>query len=315
MANVASKSSKKWTPNDIRAYVMLMVEYLRISPSYALAAELNNSNYDQTKRQLSIAELYQGGSRKPLDSETKDKLAEDFKRVLKTFEEFGDLINVNFDDWWRNRGIELFGLDQTPPRVHPVSKLAKGTGLDESVVKDIRSHFSRVRQAESNPSALLVSIPLGITKRMQMRLVSKLLEKYPEEMPIKSAKTSRPLAVQRLRRDPLEKGIHLLWLHARHPDLKLWRLGVAAKVSKTYSNRLDAIDSRALDMNADDRNSLTILTHRMMTRAQLIAENAAHGIFPSHAKRPLPAFDIETVYKRLIKSKPNLKRAYKSNTN
>jgi len=304
----AAKSSKKWTPGAIRAYVMLMVEYLRLSPSYALAGEIRIGKLTATKQQQLIADLYQGGTRKQLSKQAQVQLALDFQSVLKTFDEFGDLINVSFDRWWDTRGIELFGLDQSAPAVHAVAKLAKGAGLDESVIKDIRRYFSRTRTAESNPSALVVSIPLGITKRMQMRLVSKLLEKYPEEMPIKSAKTSRPLAVQRLRRDPLEKGLQLLWLHTRHPDLKLWRLGVAAKVSKTYSSRLDAIDSRALDMNADDRNSLTILTHRMITRAQLIAENAAHGIFPSHTKRPLPGFETESVYKRLIKYKPNLKR-------
>ena len=308
MTTAAAKSSKKWTPGDIRAYVMLMVEYLRISPSYALAAEIKNAKFSQVKQRQLIADLYDSGSRKPLSSDVKDKLSEDFQSVLKTYDEFGDLINVSFDDWWNTRGIELFGLDQSVPKAHPVAKLKRGQGLDDLAVKDIRKHFSRVRQAESNPSALLVSIPLGITKRMQMRLITKLLEKYPEEMPIKSANTSRPLAVQRLRRDPLEKGIHLLWLHARHSDLKLWRLGVAAKVSKTYSSKMDAIDSRALEMNADDRYSLTVLTHRMMTRAQLIAENAAHGVFPSHAKRPLPAFDVETVYKRVIKYKPSLAR-------
>ena len=314
MTAAAAISSKKWTPGDIRAYVMLMVEYLRISPSYALAADIRQAQVSRAKQQQLIADLYQSGSRKLLSKQAQVQLAQNFQSVLKTFDEFGDLINVSFDLWWNTRGIELFGLDQATPAVHAVAKLANGTGLDDSVVKDIRKHFSQTRQAESNPSALLVSIPLGITKRMQMRLVSKLLEKYPEEMPIKSAKTSRPLAVQRLRRDPLEKGIQLLWLHARHPDLKLWRLGVAAKVSKTYSSRLDAIDSRALDMNADDRNSLTILTHRMITRAQLIAENAAHGIFPSHTKRPLPDFETESVCQRLIKYKPNLKRGQKSNT-
>ncbi len=66
---------------------------------------------------------------------------------------------------------------------------------------------------------------------------------------------------------------------------RLWRLGAAAKVSKTYNGRLDATDSRALDMNAEDRNSLTILTYGMMTRAQLIAENAVHGCFSKPSKK------------------------------
>ncbi len=298
---------KKWAPGAIRAYVMLMVEFLRLSPSYALATEIANANISPEKQRQLIIDLYERGSRKPLTEQAKTQALRDFEKISQTQLEFGDLVSTPFEAWWNTTGIELFGLDQAPPRVQAVSKLSKGTELDEPVVKQIRKYFA-ARKDHYNPPALLVSIPLGIPKRMQMRLISKLLEKYTEELPIKSANTSRPLAVQRLRRDPLEKGIHLLWLHARHPDLKLWQLGAAAKVSKTYSGRLDAIDSRPLSTNEDDRNSLTVLTHRMLTRAQLIAENAAHGVFPSYEKRPLPAFDTDSVYKRMIKYKPNLKR-------
>ena len=286
---------------------MLMVEYLRLSPSYALAGEILDGRLSGSRKQCRIIDLYQRGSRTPLSEQAQDQVLKDFDSVIQTRRDFGDLVHVTFDDWWHNTGIEHFGLDHAPPRAHAVSMLAAGTELDRSVTQDIHNHFAR-RKAEHNPAALLVSIPLGVTKRMQMRMVSKLLEKYPQHMPIKSAKTSRPLAVQRLRRDPLEKGIHLLWLHARHPELRLWQLGVAARVSKTYSASIGSIKARALSSNEDDRNSLTILTHRMLTRAQLTAENAAHGIFPSHAKRPLPVFDSGAVYRRMIVYKPKLRR-------
>jgi len=308
MNSSRSKLSKKWAPGEIRAYVMLMVEYLRISPSYALASEIKNGKFSLKKQQQLITELYEKGSRKPLSSDVKEQLVRDFYIVIRTYDEFGDLINIGFDNWWKAKGIELFGLDQAIPRAHPIAKINKGVGLEDSIIKDIRKHFATTRQAESNPSELLMSIPLGVPKKLQLRLVSKLLDNFNEAIPIKSARTSRPLAVQRLRTDPLMKGIHLLWLHAKVPSLSLWRLGVAAKVSKKYSNRLEVINSRALEKNADDRNSLTILTHRMLTRSQLIAESAAHGIFPSHIKRPLPFFDPQVVNERVLKYKANLKR-------
>jgi len=308
MTAAVSKSTKKWAPGEIRAYVMLMVEYLRISPSYALAGEIQNGKFSLTKQRQLIGDLYRRGSQKPLASEVEHQVINDFHRVIKTYEEFGDLINIDFKDWWKAKGTELFGLDQAIPRAHPIAKLTKGVGLEDSIIENIQKHFKTTRQAESNPSELLVAIPLGVTKKMQLQLVSKLLEQYIEAMPIKSAKTSRPLAVQRLRKDPLIKGIHLLWLHARLPNLSLWRLGVAANVSKKYSNRLEVTNSRALEKNADDRYSLTVLTHRMLNRSQLIAENAAHGIFPSHTKCPLPFFDPQVVNERVSKYKASLKR-------
>jgi hypothetical protein len=284
-----------------------MVEYLRLSPSYALAAELEAKRPSRDQAKELITNLYQRGSRAPLPPQAKRQLVEQFQSVIRTYEEFGDLVETPFDEWWNTRGIGLFGMDRAPPNARAIAHLTQGAN-DFDPVLDRLKKYSTIRQSEGLPGALIAAIPLGITKRMQMRLVSKLLEGYREDMPIKSAKTNRPLAVQRLRKDPLEKGIHLMWLHARHPDLTLWRLGVAAKVSRTYSGGLDTIESRALDSNADNRHSLAILTRRMLTRAQLIAENAAHGIFPSHDKRPLPEFDQRRVYLRMIRYNPKLKR-------
>jgi hypothetical protein len=82
---------------------------------------------------------------------------------------------------------------------------------------------------------------------------------------------------------------------------------VICKVSEKYSSEIAKVGAKLTDANFDVRNSLTILTHRMLTRAQLIAENAAHGIFPSHEKRPLPEFDYAVAYKRLITYKPKLR--------
>jgi hypothetical protein len=99
-----------------------------------------------------------------------------------------------------------------------------------------------------------------------------------------------------------------------NPKMPLWQIGVICKVSEKYSNQIAKVGAKLTDGNFDVRNSLTILTHRMLTRAQLIAENAAHGVFPSHDKRPLPVFDLDSAYKRMIVYKPKLKRLQKRNS-
>ena len=47
---------------------------------------------------------------------------------------------------------------------------------------------------------------------------------------------------------------------------------------------------------------MAILTSRMLLRAKLITENAAHGDFPSQKPRLLPRFDYENIYRRVLLS-------------
>jgi len=167
---------------------------------------------------------------------------------------------------------------------------------------------------KQNPASgqLIVAIPLGLTKSKQLNMLSKILDQYPSTTKPPAARSPRPFAAQRLRDAPLRKSIGVLWARAMNPNMPLWQIGVICKVSEKYSTQIGKVGAKLTDQNFDVRNSLTILTHRMFTRAQLIAENAAHGIFPSHAKTPLPVFDSEAVYQRLIVYKPRLKKKHSS---
>ena len=284
---------------------MLMFEYLRLSPSFALAHRICLEQVPTGKQREWVIELY--GLTNNSDDE-KEAAWESFQNVMAIYQEFGDVFAGNFNSWWIKHGIDLYAYEAAPPKVHPLAQIKKGQAISQAGLSGINDYLQVTREAEERPDSLLLAVPLGLTKKQQLALISKCLDDYKVEMPIKSAKTKRPLAAQRLRSEPLKSGLSLLWARSIFPNEPLWKLGSLSKVSKTYSRILDPEKTKPLDSNWDARNNLTSMTHRMLTRAQLVAENAAHGLFPSHEKRPLPVFDLEEIYRRVIQYRPKLAR-------
>lgn len=312
MTQSGTPKTKKPTSSGLQPYVMLMFEYLRLSPSYALAARISHEKLSKAEQAELVSQLYQTSNKRPLSDDDKLALLDNFKPVLKTFEEHGDLISVNFATWWEQTGQYLYDQDGSRPRTYSIAQLEKGGTLTPEVMQQINRYFDVLRERDDQPAAVIMAIPLGIPKKKQLELVSKSLDKHKISLPIKAAKSRRPLAAERLRNQPLIHGIGLLWVRAGQPKLPLWKVGAVCKVSPTYSAKIDPLKDKALEKNIETRQTLTTLTYRMMKRAQLIAENAAHGLFPSHSVRPLPRFDTEEVYLRMIKYKPELSRNKKS---
>jgi hypothetical protein len=305
MPTIPNRKSKKWASEGIKAYVMLMFEYLRLSPSFALAHRMHLERTPKLKQQKLVVELY--GLAEGTAEEKKTAL-ENFQNVMATYAEFGNVYVGDFNSWWLQRGIDLYAYETAPPKVHPLAQIKKGQTISQAALVSINDYLKVTREAEDRPDSLLLSVPLGLTKKQQLALISKCLDNYKMEMPIKSAKTKRPLQAIRLRSEPLKSGLGLLWSRAIYPKEPLWKLGSLSRVSKTYSRLLDPVKTKPLDSNWDARNNLTSMTHRMLTRAQLVAENAAHGLFPSHEKRLLPVFDLEEIYQRVILYRPKLAR-------
>jgi hypothetical protein len=78
--------------------------------------------------------------------------------------------------------------------------------------------------------------------------------------------------------------MNVLIARGETPDSELWRVGVRSKVSETYSSEIDEHEEVLRSTDSYDRMMLTILTSRALNRAQMIAENAARGEFPSYKK-------------------------------
>ena len=91
-----------------------------------------------------------------------------------------------------------------------------------------------------------------------------------------------------------------MWAKSIFLNKELWRLGVKARISETYSSVLNYNAPRkpkdAIEMN--DRMILTKITYRTLKRYELIVENAARGKFPCDDPVESAEFDYPAIGKR-----------------
>jgi hypothetical protein len=282
-----------------------MVEFLRLSPSYALAREQVLDGLNQKQIEQKLFAMYETAATK-LTAANKATLLKDFELVQNTYAEFGDVYTIDFDDWWLKTGADLFGFDYERPRITKIAQLAKDEAYSETPADQLDAYLKTDRVKQGMPSSLILALPLGVPKRTLMMELSRLIDKTNIAVPPKAQKAKRALSKQRLRSKPLFMYIKLLMYKSASPSAALWKLGVRAKVSAKHSEDM-ALDTKVSSKNIDQRLNLTVLTSRALRKAKLIAENAARGVFPSTDPREHPEFDWDAVYERLRITYPQLK--------
>ena len=280
-----NKSMKDWATKGIQGYVMLMFEYLRLSPSYELARKARMGKLTPKERQL---------------------LPDDFNLVLKTYDEYGDVSKISFANWWASTGINLYGSEYIKPQVRQIANIEKNEEYEPGFAKSLEQYFKSFRKHEGSGRALILAIPLGMPKRAILKEVTGMINKTGVTAPPKAQKAKRSLTAKRLRSAPLFIGLNLLWAKAQNPDWVNWRLGVAAKVSPTNAAGLDLNAKKASAKTVDQRNNMTVLTSRALKKAQYIAENAARGRFPEPKPINLPEFDYADIYRRMRIARPKV---------
>ncbi|CAN1487303.1 hypothetical protein MCEKH45_00091 [Methylophilaceae bacterium] len=287
-----------------------MVEFLRLSPSYAFAREvaLNGLNQARIEKQLFAMHV---SAETPLSSSAKAALLKDFELVQKTYAEFGDVLTIDFDNWWLERGADLFGFDYERPRIIKIAQLVKDEKHSSAPTALLNDYLKSDRIKQGMPPSLILAVPLGVPKRTLMMELSKLIDKANVPAPPKAQKAKRTLTKQRLRSKPLFMFTKLLMFKAGSPSSPLWKLGLRANVSPKHSEDM-SLDSKVSTKNIDQRMNLTVLTSRALRKAKLIAENAARGQFPSTDARALPDFDWDATYERLRIAYPRLKARKKT---
>jgi hypothetical protein len=302
---IPGRTTKDWSTKGIQGYVMLMVEFLRISPSYTLAHEIRTKKIAPSKQAALILKLYRDAE-KPLTKQAERDVIKNFERVLSTYDEYGDIFHSSFEEWWANRGLAMYGSSYNKPIVKKIAGISKGETYEPLFGRALEHYFSKQRAGEGNPPALLVAVPLGQPKRQLLAHISKLIDAEAVPLPVKSQRAIKPLAAQRLRSAPLFIMLRILMARAQYPDIPLWRIGKYAKVSQKYSDTEITLNKKRLQ-DADAKIHLSILTSRYLLKAKCVAEQAARGQFPSSAKLILPAFDLDALFKRLQAKYPHLK--------
>ena len=240
-------------------FYLLWMEYLAISPSYELARR------------------YRAGA---LTEEDQQRLPVDFDTVLAVYDDLGDVQRVSFLDWWSERGLNVFGYEGSKPRVRRIDTLH--SNRHRRAAERVQSFIEADWTEQGQPNAMLVSIPVGLSKTQITRQLGKLLARYGEEQRVLPEPVSKyPLLGTRQRKDTLFRYLFVIWVRCAMPRQALWRVGARARVSDTYSRELDASARIVHGEQVYDRSVLAVLTSRAWSRGLALAENAARGRFPS----------------------------------
>jgi hypothetical protein len=306
--SLPSTEINEWSAKGIKEYCLLMIEFLRISPSYALARRIRIEGLDKKAQKKYITELYQSKDLKLSDLE-KSAILKDFQLILATYDEVGDVLEITFDEWWDKCGINIYGSPFLKPKVAQIARIEKDEEFEDMFNKSIEHYISKTRAHEGNPTSLVIGVPLGMPKAYLLKQISSLIDKAKVPLATKSKRSSKPMAAQRLRSEPLFIQLRTLMAKAKEPNSPLWKIGLFAKVSPKHAKTLDLKESKKKFEDADSKEHLAILTSRALKKAKQVAENAARGSFPNSQNVPyLPNYDFDEIYSRLRVRYKTLKR-------
>lgn len=266
------------------ALYMHWFHFLRVSPSYELARR-----YRASKGKLSAKD--------------KARLPKDFDKVLKVFDDFGDVNGSFFLPWWEERGFDLMATVGKPPRTTFFARLPEGKQVAfEALAPHVKKYVDENWTKQVRPPVLLVAIPMNAKRSTITKSIKALLDKHLIKKPNPPI-AKYMLSKERFHYKTLTTCLKVIWHRALTPKRALWRIGSELGISKEHSKAVnpDAKNQRAQDLYA--RQILEITTSRSFHYAHLIAENAARGIFPSKVDHGYAVdFDKEEFHEILKRS-------------
>jgi hypothetical protein len=276
-----------WTADANRLY-MLWFELLALSPSYELARR-----YRQSKGRLS--------------QQDRERLPADFEQVLAVYDDFGDVQQLFFREWWLQRGLKLLGSPGDRPETELLFKASRQKPLNDEHIQRARHYFSIAWKEAHQPDVAVIAVPLNIGRQKALKQVKKLIDRHAVDL-FEPPTPKYQLADKDMHVKSLIDAMAVLYMRAAKPDFKLWQVGVEVNISKSYSKRFDSKTTKRNANNSDELRHLEMMTSRKYRQARHIAENAARGIFPSMKPPPHSvAFDPKE-FKRVIGAKIRWKK-------
>lgn len=185
---------------------------------------------------------------------------------------FGDVFQMEFDEWWIRKGYALFQEQVAPPRVELVNDMT------------VREHLR-------NPKRQLLSIPLDISKQtLRRQLYELLMELGPQEIR-KGDAPFKLLKIKGVRVKVLESAVRV-W-HMRFKldyemlhrssfldaqKLSLYDIGAELNISPQHKRKPgEPMTARILKERV-----MRVAVIRMTKRADALIANAEIGRFPSY---------------------------------
>ena len=198
--------------------------------------------------------------------------AADDIRLAEMYDDFGNVYEMTFEQWWRRRGIGLFNEQVALPKVRALD------GRDPRPNRNWDEH-------------LLLEIPIHLTERTIISQVRRLLREHPMREVRRMSTAQRQLAkLTGIRQDVIESA-HAVWqLHHLSRDGRsvtkigqtqgtksLYQIGKELRLVRSCMPQATDDEARA----AKRVNGMKVAVSRMLTRANNLIANAAVGTFPS----------------------------------
>ena len=257
------KSKKPQKRRDSGSYHLLWHQFLRLSPSYFLAYQVRTGerSYDPV--------LNQG-------------FPSDFERVLKVYDVFGDVYHLTRDQWSEKIKSELPAPRRSQAKLRVIARYDRREEKPKKkLAAEINDYFSESWVHDGRPNFVLISLPLELPINTAIDQLRGEMQRARTALtlPRKFAHTF-PLASPRLQERTLLAYLRMLYFHAAVPRAKLWQVGARAGFLPSAGSKV-GLRVKATAMNRDERNKLAVLASRAHSRSNLVAENAARGLFPS----------------------------------
>lgn len=184
-------------------------------------------------------------------------------RLKPMYGDFGDVVDMRFEQWWQRVGRYLFAERKAIPRVNFYTNRR-----DLEEITNLRDK-------------LVIEIPLTIRKSTVVRQINKILKVAYEDrdvVPREQSTARRKLAKSKLRKETVRKMLELYELRARKPELTLWQLGEQAGIVLDFNARTTHGEMPTLQQ---ERIRMGIAVSRYLKQARNLIWNATEGVFPS----------------------------------
>jgi hypothetical protein len=200
------------------------------------------------------------------------KLSEEYKnccrnngkgRLKHLYGDFGDVVDMRFEQWWHHIGRYLFAERKVIPKVK------------------VHRHRRDLDEVTNFRDKLVIEIPLNIRKSTVVRQINKLLkEAYTdrEVIPREQSTARRKLSKSKLRKETITKILDVYELRIRKPELTLWQLGERAGIELDLQARSTAGELMTLQQ---EKVRMGIAVSRYLKQARNLIWNATEGTFPS----------------------------------
>lgn len=233
----------------------LLIDYLKLSQHYRLVCNWSRG----------------GNTGRPNGAPS------DWKRLVATYKDFGDVFRIPESKWWEKRGKGLFGIRAAKTEAFAIPLSAQGRRpVDADSLRVLETRWREMAQ----PDLLLVAIPRNQTKQAALRQVNKIVraENFAASTPA-SVKPRYSLTKSKLQEATIKEGVMALKLYRL--NVPLWEIGnrLELTVDTVSEDEIRAPDQ----VVADKKRYLQTLASKLVRKAILIAENAARGHFPSDA--------------------------------